>query len=95
MTATRQRDKAAASPYQAYASTDCQSGRTSAPRRPLWTLLEENERTPAGNNMAQIPGFAILIADARRTLYRLDPCSIRLPTTRAARNQMTIVGSAS
>jgi hypothetical protein len=65
MTATRQRDKAAASPYQAYASTDCQSGRRSAPRRPLWTLLEENERTPAGNNMPQIPGFAILIADAR------------------------------
>jgi hypothetical protein len=26
---------------------------------------------------------------------RLDPCSIRLPTTRAARNLMTIVGSAS
>jgi len=67
MTATRQRDKAAASPYQAYASTDCQSGRTSAPRRPLWTLLEENERTPAGNNMPQVPGFAILIADARAT----------------------------
>jgi hypothetical protein len=31
----------------------------------LWTLLEENERTPAGDNMPQIPGFAILIADAR------------------------------
>jgi hypothetical protein len=29
------------------------------------TLLEENERSPAGNNMPQVPGFAILIADAR------------------------------
>jgi hypothetical protein len=25
------------------------------------TLLEENERTPAGNNMPQVPGVAILI----------------------------------
>jgi hypothetical protein len=30
------------------------------------TLLEENERTPAGNNMPQVPGFAILIADSCR-----------------------------
>jgi hypothetical protein len=22
-----------------------------------WTLLEENERTPAGNNMPQVPGL--------------------------------------
>ena len=29
------------------------------------TLLEENHQTPAGNNMPQMPGFAILIADAR------------------------------
>lgn len=29
------------------------------------TILEDNERTPAGNNMPQVPGFAILIADAR------------------------------
>jgi hypothetical protein len=28
-------------------------------------LLEGNERTPAGNNMPQVPGFPILIADAR------------------------------
>jgi hypothetical protein len=31
------------------------------------TLLEEDERGPAGNNMPQVPGFAILIADARTT----------------------------
>jgi hypothetical protein len=29
------------------------------------SLLEENERTPAGNNMPQVPGFAILISDGR------------------------------
>jgi hypothetical protein len=29
------------------------------------TILEDNERSPAGNNMPQVPGFAILIADAR------------------------------
>jgi hypothetical protein len=29
------------------------------------TILEENDRTPAGNNMPQVPGFALLIADAR------------------------------
>jgi hypothetical protein len=29
------------------------------------TILEDNERAPAGNNMPQVPGFAILIADAR------------------------------
>jgi hypothetical protein len=29
------------------------------------TILEENHQAPAGNNMPQVPGFAILIADAR------------------------------
>ena len=29
------------------------------------TILEENERAPAGNNMPQVSGFATLIADAR------------------------------
>jgi hypothetical protein len=36
------------------------------------TLLEENERTPVGNNMPQVPGFAILIADARATQQPID-----------------------
>jgi hypothetical protein len=35
-------------------------------------LLEENERSPAGNNMPQIPGFAILIADARSAPETID-----------------------
>jgi hypothetical protein len=29
------------------------------------TLLEENAQAPPGSNMPQVPGFAILIADAR------------------------------
>jgi hypothetical protein len=29
------------------------------------TILEDNTTAPAGNNMPQVPGFAILIADAR------------------------------
>jgi hypothetical protein len=37
------------------------------------TLLEENERTPAGNNMPQVPGFAILIADARAQALPVTP----------------------
>jgi hypothetical protein len=36
------------------------------------TLLEENERTPAGGNMPQVPGFAILIADARSFQQPID-----------------------
>jgi len=30
-------------------------------------ILEDNATAPAGNNMPQVPGFAILIADARAT----------------------------
>jgi hypothetical protein len=37
------------------------------------TLLEENDRTPAGNNMPQVPGFAILIADARAQSMPIAP----------------------
>jgi hypothetical protein len=29
------------------------------------TLLEETQQTPAAGNMPQVPGFAILISDAR------------------------------
>lgn len=29
------------------------------------TILEDNERSPAANNMPQVPGFAILAADTR------------------------------
>jgi hypothetical protein len=37
------------------------------------TLLEENDRGPAGNNMPQVPGFAILIADARTQALPVGP----------------------
>jgi hypothetical protein len=37
------------------------------------TLLEENERSPAGNSMPQVPGFAILIADARTQAMPVGP----------------------
>src|SRR5579883_1056163 len=36
------------------------------------TLLEESDRGPAGNNMPQVPGFAILIADARASQHAID-----------------------
>lgn len=36
------------------------------------TLLEENQSAPAGNNMPQVPGFAILIADARSFQQPID-----------------------
>jgi hypothetical protein len=32
----------------------------------------ENDRTPAGNGMPQVPGFAILIADARPAHLPID-----------------------
>jgi hypothetical protein len=37
------------------------------------TILEENERTPAGNGTLQVPGFAILIADARAQAMPVGP----------------------
>jgi hypothetical protein len=37
------------------------------------TLLEETERTPAGNAMPQVPGFAILISDARAHAMPVAP----------------------
>ena len=58
--------------------------------------LDAARRKRSGNKMPQIQGgFAILIAGARAAGFTADPCSITLPTTRAARIQMTIVGSAS
>jgi hypothetical protein len=36
------------------------------------TLLEKNDRAPAGNHMPQVPGFAILIADARSFQQPID-----------------------
>jgi hypothetical protein len=35
-------------------------------------ILEENQLTPAGNGMPQVPGFAILIADARSFQQPID-----------------------
>src|SRR5258705_10901391 len=36
------------------------------------TLLENNDGTSAGNNMPQVPGFAILISDARSSQQPID-----------------------
>jgi hypothetical protein len=36
------------------------------------TILEDSDRAPAGNNMAQVPGFAILIQDARASQQPID-----------------------
>jgi hypothetical protein len=36
------------------------------------TLLEESPQASAGNNMSQVPGFAILIADARASQKIVD-----------------------
>jgi len=48
-------------------------------------LLEENERSPAGNNMPQIPGFAILIADARSVPETIDVTLFHSVTRGSAR----------
>jgi hypothetical protein len=48
-------------------------------------ILEENPQTPAGNNMAQVPGFAILIADARSFQQPIDVTP--LPMALAPRSQ--------
>jgi hypothetical protein len=37
------------------------------------SLLEEPERSPAANGMPQVPGFAILIADARSQAMPVGP----------------------
>jgi hypothetical protein len=42
------------------------------------TLLEENDRGPAGNNMPRVPGFAILIAEARAQAMPLGPVINRI-----------------
>jgi hypothetical protein len=36
------------------------------------TILEETERAPAGSGVSQLPGFAILIADARSAQHPID-----------------------
>jgi len=36
------------------------------------SILEEGQQSPAGNNMPQVPGFAILIADARSIQQPID-----------------------
>ena len=43
------------------------------------TVLEESQQSPAGNGMPQIPGFAILIADARGKSVPVGRCSTRSP----------------
>jgi hypothetical protein len=50
------------------------------------TILENNDGTSAGNNMPQVPGFAILIADARSSQQPIDLAPLNgLPMAHAAR----------
>jgi hypothetical protein len=52
------------------------------------TLLEENDRNSGGNNMPQVPGFAILIADARSFQPPIDVTPLNgLPMALAPRSQ--------
>ncbi len=52
------------------------------------TLLEDNDKTSAGNNMPQVPGFAILIADARSSQQPIDVTPLNgLPIALASRSQ--------
>jgi hypothetical protein len=52
------------------------------------TILEENERTPAGNNMPQVPGFAILISDALSSQQPIDVTPLNsLPMALVSRSQ--------
>src|SRR5258708_6497472 len=48
------------------------------------TLLEDHDKTSAGNNMPQVPGFAILIADTRSSPIDITPVN-SLPIARAPR----------
>ena len=50
-------------------------------------LLEENERSPAGNKIPQIPGFAILIADARSVPETIDVTLFHSVTRGSARGR--------
>jgi hypothetical protein len=51
------------------------------------TLLEDNDRT-SGNNMPQVPGFAILIADTRSSQQPIDVTPLNgLPIALAPRSQ--------
>jgi hypothetical protein len=50
------------------------------------TLLEDNDRNPAGNGMPQVPGFAILIADARSFQQPIDVAPLNgMPMAHAPR----------
>jgi hypothetical protein len=50
------------------------------------TLLENNDATSAGNNMPQVPGFAILISDARSSQQPIDITPLNgLPIAHAPR----------
>ena len=47
------------------------------------TLLEDHDKTSAGNNMPQVPGFAILIADSRSSQQPIDVTPVNgLPIAR-------------
>jgi hypothetical protein len=50
-------------------------------------ILEENPQASAGNAMSQVPGFAILIADARTVQQPIDITPRGLPIALAPRSQ--------
>jgi hypothetical protein len=43
------------------------------------TILEDNATAPAGNNVPQVPGFAILIADARSSQQPINVTPLNGP----------------
>jgi hypothetical protein len=50
------------------------------------TIMENSDGTSAGNNMPQVPGFAILIADTRSSQQPIDVTPLNgLPIARAPR----------
>jgi hypothetical protein len=57
------------------------------------TILEDNPTAPAGNGMPQIPGFAILIADARSSPQSIDVTPLNgLPMALAPRLEADLDG---
>jgi hypothetical protein len=57
------------------------------------TLLEENDRAPAGNNMPQVPGFAILIADARAQAIPVGPVPNQISHQPIGEDAAPIIGT--
>jgi hypothetical protein len=56
------------------------------------TLLEETDRSPAANGVGQIPGFTILIADARGHSMPVGPVIDQISRPPAASNPCSAFG---